>query len=175
MEKIKKILAPTDLSKLSRPGVRHALEFARAVGAKVTVYHVISHNELLQLYNGVGGGMDAGVRLRAFHHPLETSQRALNRFLKRHFSDLISVVEIEEKVEMGDPDKNIVKLAEQEESDLIVISTHGRSGLSHVLIGSVTEKVVRHAPCPVLSIRPKPKGAMREKSKAVGQELNTLV
>ncbi|MFQ5541327.1 MAG: universal stress protein [Candidatus Binatia bacterium] len=175
MEKIKKILAPTDLSELSRPGVRHALEFARAVGAKVTVYHVISLNELVQLYNEVGKGLDAGVALHAFHHPLETSCRALNRFLKRHFSDLISAVEVEEKVEMGAPDKNIVMLAEEEESDLIVISTHGRTGLSRMLVGSVTEKVVRHAPCPVLSIHPEPKNALREKSKAVGQGLNTLV
>jgi nucleotide-binding universal stress UspA family protein len=175
MNKIKKILAPTDLSELSRPGVRHALEFARAVGAKVTVYLVISHNELMQLYNEVGGGLDAGVTLHAFHHPLEMSQRALNRFLKGHFSDLISVVEVEEKVEMGDPDKNIVKLAEREESDLIVISTHGRTGLSRMLVGSVTEKVVRHASCPVLSIHPESRDALREKSEAVGQELNTLV
>lgn len=61
---------------------------------------------------------------------------------------------VHEKIELGNPDENIVEEAKKEAVDLIVISTHGRTGLSHMLMGSVTEKVVRHAPCPVLSIRP---------------------
>ncbi len=175
MEKIKKILAPTDLSKLSWVGVRHALEFARAVGAKVTVYHVIGQDELMELSRNVDEGIDAKYRPYAIHNPLETCERGLSRFLKDHFSDLIPRVEVEEKVELGVPDKNIVKLAKTEGSDLIVISTHGRTGLSRMLVGSVTEKVVRHAPCPVLSSHPEPKGTLRAKSAAVDQESNTLV
>ncbi len=175
MEKIKRILAPTDLSELSLIGVRHALEFASAVGAKVTVYHVIGQGELRELSRNEGEGIDAEYRPHANYNPLETCERALSRFLKNHFSDLIPRVEVEEKVEMGVPDKNIVKLAEIEGSDLIVISTHGRTGLSRMLVGSVTEKVVRHAPCPVLSSHPEPKGTLRAKSAAVDQESNTLV
>jgi len=53
---------------------------------------------------------------------------------------------------MGAPAKNIVQEAKKEGADLIVMSTHGRTGLAHMLVGSVTEKVIRHAPCPVLSI-----------------------
>jgi nucleotide-binding universal stress UspA family protein len=57
-------------------------------------------------------------------------------------------------VEVGSPDENIVEKVNEENVDLIVISTHGRTGLSHMLTGSVTENVVRKSPCPVLSIRP---------------------
>jgi nucleotide-binding universal stress UspA family protein len=85
---------------------------------------------------------------------LERYQIALARFLSDHFSDLTPWIKIREKVELGKPDENIVEWAKKDGTDLIVISTHGRTGLSYILMGSVTEKVVRHTHCPVLSIRP---------------------
>lgn len=175
MDKIKKILAPTDLSELSQGGVRLALEFGRTVGAKATVYYVASHMELMELWREIGESIDTPYTFHPPHYPLEACERALSRFLKDHFSDLMPGVEVEEKVDVGVADKKIVKLAETEGSDLIVISTHGRTGLSRMLVGSVTEKVVRHAPCPVISTHTKPKDASREKSAVVGQESNTLV
>ena len=144
MEKISKILAPTDFSKLSQAGVRSALELAKAVKAEVTVYHVVSQGELMQYYNELP--------VRPLMHPVNTYQQAMSRFMKTHFADLTADVKVHEKVEMGVAEKNIVNLAEEEGMDLIVISTHGRTGLSHMLVGSVTEKVVRLAHCPVLSI-----------------------
>ena len=143
MDKIKKILAPTDLSELSQAGVRYALNLARAVGAEVTVYHVIDTYELMH-----------HDPLHALDHMLERSEAELGQFLKDHFSDLLPLLEVRKKVELGAPDANIVEAAKKDGVDLIVISTHGRTGLSHLLMGSVTEKVIRHAPCPVLSIRP---------------------
>ncbi len=144
MEKISKILAPTDFSKLSQAGVRYALELAKVVKAEVTVYHVVSQGELMQHYNELP--------VRPLMHPVDTYQKAISRFMKTHFADLTADVKIHEKVEMGSAEKNIVNLAEEKEMDLIVISTHGRTGLSHMIVGSVTEKVVRLARCPVLSI-----------------------
>lgn len=156
MKKISKILAPTDLSKLSQTGVRHALELASVLGAEVTVYHVISQGELMHYSEGIYGDTDqAGLRQQS--HPLETYKKAMTKYMK-HFTDLTSEVTAHEKVEMGVPVKNIVELAESEEMNLIVISTHGRTGLSHILVGSVTEKVVRLAHCPVLSIHPQGNG-----------------
>ena len=143
MDRIKKILAPTDLSELSEAGVRYALELARAIGAEVTVYHVVGTEELMRYDH-----------LRLLDNVLEKYDAALGRFLEDHCSDLLPLVEVHRKVEMGTPDINIVDEAKKDGVDLIVISTHGRTGLSHILVGSVTEKVVRHAPCPVLSIRP---------------------
>jgi len=57
-------------------------------------------------------------------------------------------------VRFGDPSKEIVTFAQEEKMDLIIISTHGRTGLSHVLLGSVTERVVRHSLVPVLTVKP---------------------
>ena len=143
MDRIKKILAPTDLSELSAAGVRYALELGRAVSAAVTVYHAIGTEELM--------GQDY---LRPLPPVLETYESALARFLEDHCLDLLPLVEVHTKVEIGTADINIVDAAAKIGVDLIVISTHGRTGLSHILVGSVTERVVRHAPCPVLSIRP---------------------
>ena len=147
MERIKKILAPTDMSELSQGGVRYALDLARRVGAQVTVYHVVSTDELMQ--QELGGPLS---------QILERYEQALQKFLDEHFSDILPLVEVRTKVEIGAPDDNIVQEAEKEGMDMVVLSTHGRTGLSHILVGSVTERVVRHAPCPVLSIRPKVAG-----------------
>lgn len=162
---IKKILAPTDLSDLSQAGVRYALKLASALGAEVTVYHAVNYDEIVEY----GEEMKERVALDRTLPPgslLETYQVALARFLKDHFSDLKSGVQIHEKVELGRAEENIVERAKTEGSDLIVISTHGRTGLSHILMGSVTEKVVRHAPCPVLSIRPQSGHKATEKASA---------
>ncbi|OGQ82682.1 MAG: hypothetical protein A3F90_19235 [Deltaproteobacteria bacterium RIFCSPLOWO2_12_FULL_60_19] len=147
MERIKKILAPTDMSELSQGGVRYALDLARRVGAQVTVYHVVSTDELMQ--QELGGPLS---------QILERYEQGLQKFLDEHFSDILPLVEVRTKVEIGAPDDNIVQEAEKEGMDMVVLSTHGRTGLSHILVGSVTERVVRHAPCPVLSIRPKAAG-----------------
>lgn len=162
---IKKILAPTDLSELSQAGVRYALKLARATGAEVTVYHAVNYDEIVEY----GEEMRERVALDRTLPPsslLDTYQVALARFLKDHFSDLKSGVKIHEKVELGRAEENIVERAKAEGSDLIVICTHGRTGLSHMVMGSVTEKVVRHAPCPVLSIRPQPGQKAAEKATA---------
>ena len=167
MEKIKKILAPTDLSELSQVGVRYALNLAKAFGAEVTVYHVVSYEELLWYGEKIKEKMATAATFGPSDSILEKYQSALTLFLKAHFSDLIPAVKVDEKVELGAPDGNIVEEAKKEGADLIVISTHGRTGLSHMLMGSVTEKVVRTAPCPVLSIHPGPKEMAKEKVAAV--------
>jgi nucleotide-binding universal stress UspA family protein len=150
MERIKKILAPTDMSELSQAGVRYAFDLARRVGAEVTVYHVLSTDELMQ--RQLGGPLS---------HILKKYEQALQKFLDEHFSDILPLVEVRTKVEIGVPDDNIVQEAEKDGMDMVVLSTHGRTGLSHILVGSVTERVVRHAPCPVLSTRPKAVGGTK--------------
>ena len=150
MDQIKNILAPTDLSELSRVGVRYALNLAKNVEAEVTVYHVVDYDTLIRY----GQKSTAPSSFQPPDHLfLERYQTALSQFLKDHVSDLTPGVKVGEKVELGTPDKSIVELAKSEGYDLIVMSTHGKSGL-RMTVGSVTEKVVRTAPCPVLSIRP---------------------
>ena len=145
MNKLKKIIAPTDLSKLSRPAVRYALEMAKEQGATVVVFHVISQE-------GDWFGKDDGLNPASAFVPQQKER--LHEFVKDNFADLVDKVMIQEIVEAGVPYNRIVKKAEEEKADLIVMSTHGRTGIEQIMLGSVTAKVVARAGCPVLSIRP---------------------
>lgn len=149
MKKVEKILAPTDLSELSRIGLEYALELARGWGAEVTVYHVASAADL------------ASYQAPALPDLVQKHRTALAQFLNENFAELLPLVEVRQKVEMGSPAANILEEARKEGSDLIVMSTHGRTGLAHVLMGSITEEVVRNAVCPVFSIHP-PKGQTKK-------------
>ncbi len=142
MKKVERIIAPTDLSELSRLGLEYALDLARGWGAAVTVYHVANASEL------------ASYKARSLDDLIEKHKKTLAQFLQDHFAHLLPLVEVRELVEVGAPASNILQLAEKDRSDLIVMSTHGRSGLAHILMGSVTEEVVRNAVCPVFSVHP---------------------
>ena len=83
-----------------------------------------------------------------------SKESACTRSMTENFADLIAKVEVVELVEAGVPYNKIVEKAHHEHADLIVMSTHGRTGFEQVLLGSVTAKVVARANCPVLSIRP---------------------
>ncbi|HXL09455.1 MAG TPA: universal stress protein [Candidatus Bathyarchaeia archaeon] len=167
MKPIRKILAPTDLSQFSETGVRYALNLAKDIGAEVTVYHVVNSDELIQY----GEEMKEKIASdRAFRLPesfLEKDQLALRRYLKDHFADLIPSVNICEKVELGRTEESIVEEAKKHAADLIVISSHGRTALAYIVKGSVTEKLIRNAPCPVLSIGPESIETMAEGPSAV--------
>jgi universal stress protein A len=150
MDQIKKILVPTDLSELSQVGVRYALSLAKVIEAEVTVYHVVDYDTLIRY----GQKSTAPSSFQPpDHFFLERYQTALSQFVKDHVFGLTPGVKVGKKVELGTPDKSIVELAKSEGYDLIIMSTHGKTGL-RMTVGSVTEKVVRTAPCPVLSIRP---------------------
>lgn len=142
MKKVEKILAPTDLSDLSRVGLEYALELARGWGAEVTVYHLANAAEL------------ASYKASSMEDLLGKHRQILKQFLNDNFAELLPLVEVRQKVEIGSPATSILEEAEREDSDLIVMSTHGRTGLAHMLMGSVTEQVVRNASCPVFSIHP---------------------
>jgi nucleotide-binding universal stress UspA family protein len=149
MKKVEKILAPTDLSELSRVGLEYALELARGWGAEVTVYYVANAAEL------------ANYKATSLPDLMRKHQTALAQFLNENFAELLPLVEVRQKVEIGSPAANILDEGRKEGSDLIVMSTHGRTGLSHVLMGSITEQVVRNAVCPVFSIHP-PQGRTKK-------------
>ena len=145
MTKLKKLIAPTDLSKLSSAGVRYALEIGLEQGCEIIVYHVIDAGE------DWFAGDD---KLNPASALLPQQRQRLSEFLKETCGDLVGKVKVQEVVELGVPYRKIVEKAEAERADLIVISTHGRTGIDYMLVGSVTQKVVARASCPVLSIRP---------------------
>lgn len=168
MNNVKKILAPTDLSKLSLAGLRYAFNLAQSFGAEVTVYHVINRDEIMQFSEQLRRLGNPVVMGQHTLDLLEESQDALSHFLRDNMAELLPLVKVQTKVEMGLAYKNIVKRARDDGADLIVMSTHGRTGFSHVLLGSVTEKVVRTAHCPVVSIHPEEERESSEGKITVG-------
>jgi universal stress protein A len=152
MDFIKKILAPTDLSSFSANGVRYACNLAKAVGAEVIVAHAVSTSEFMSHATSlriISSGSEADDLLGklAEHHKL-----LLRKFTEQQLPGAGADLNVQPIVEMGDPHTLIVNWARDKAVDLIVMSTHGRSGLSRMLLGSVTEKVLRSASCPVLAI-----------------------
>lgn len=143
--KVEKILAPTDLSDLSQAGIRYAMELARSEGAEVLVYHVVEASGEWLVRHG---------ELQTIDSLVQRHKTMLAQFVKMTRGDSLSGVSVRQEVDFGVSYEKILEKAEEEEVDIIVMSTHGWTGLLHVLIGSVTEKVVNRASCPVLSIRP---------------------
>jgi nucleotide-binding universal stress UspA family protein len=152
MDLIKKILAPTDLSSFSANGVRYACNLAKALGAEVIVAHGVSTGEFMSHATSLkitssGAEGDDLLGKPAEHHKL-----LLRKFTEQQLPSAGADLNVQPIVEMGDPHTLIVNWARDKAVDLIVMSTHGRSGLSRMLLGSVTEKVLRSASCPVLAI-----------------------
>jgi nucleotide-binding universal stress UspA family protein len=145
MNRCKKILAPTDLSKLSLAGLRYALELGLEQNAEVVIYHVLSED---------GDWFGKDNRLNPANALLPREKELLHDFIRENFADIVGRLKVIETVEPGIPFSKIVAKAAEEEVDLIVMSTHGRTGIKQVMLGSVTAQVVAHADCPVLSIRP---------------------
>lgn len=143
METVKKILAPTDLSDLSCLGLRYALEMGRSRGAEVIVYYVIDLGDQWAVKRDDSGPV---------REMLERHSRMLDTFLRDKFPEELKLTEVRQVVELGGVAGNIVEKAERERVDRIVMSTHGRTGIDHLLIGSVSEKVIGRAPCPVLVV-----------------------
>lgn len=152
MPQLNKILITTDFSELSKAGVRYGLEAAASWKAGVVVLHVANYGQALS-----GPASDADAPTRSHYESLpkfiEERKKDLEGFLEDNFSTLIENLKVESVVAVGIPHEQIVEEAKKRDVDLIVMCTHGRSGLGHMLIGSVTEQVVRRAYCPVLSIR----------------------
>jgi len=153
MEEIKKILAPTDFSPLSLAGLQHALEIAGSQGMELIAYHVIHKEEMLPYYRMQAEAAPSR-NVHSIADLIEERKARLAEFLRQNFADLSRKTRIRVEVDIGIPHKRIVEKAREEGATMIVMSTHGRTGLLHMLLGSVTEKVIRRASCPVLSIRP---------------------
>ena len=140
---ISRVLCAVDLSGLSRHVLRQALALARQHDAAVRVMFVIDV-----------GSQPAGGEGAMFEVASETRRKVEEDLGWLVASVLDAEVEIDTQVRDGRVVPTILEDAEAMMADLIVIGTHGRSGLVHVLMGSVAEKVVRKATCPVLTVRP---------------------
>lgn len=135
----KVLLFPTDFSTASDAALPHAESLARQSGARLMIVHV----EEPPLAYG-GGELYYGL-------PEPSSERILQ--MLEDVTPVDPAVRHTHRLLMGDPATEIVRVAEEETAGLIVMGTHGRTGLSRLVMGSVAEAVVRHAPCPVLIYR----------------------
>ncbi len=159
------VLVPTDLSDPANHALRCAIEEATLHRAKVTVLHVLPESSGTEVYyadSPRGGSQEAidpsgGGRLTGFAlseprvvrlDPGEVARTQLQDLIRGEFKGQWDV-----EVATGNPADAIVRVATERGADLIVMGTHGRTGLQHVLLGSVAEKVVRMARCPVLTVR----------------------
>jgi len=135
----KTILFPTDFSTASDAALEHAAALAASSGASLLIVHV----EEPPLAYG-GGELYYGI-------PEPDSERILK--MLEDVRPKNAAVPFTHRLTMGDPAGEIVRLAEEEKVDMIVLGTHGRTGMTRLLMGSVAEVVVRRAPCPVLVYR----------------------
>lgn len=139
---LKRILVPVDFSECASKALEYALPFARQFGATLLVTHVIQPYIPIPEMTGVDVELiEAQMR--------EAAERELKVVCKALSSDVTS----EQVLRIGHPQTEIVRAAKELNADLIIVSTHGRSGLAHVFLGSTAERVIRHAGCPVLVVR----------------------
>jgi len=136
MGMLNRILAPTDFSEISARGVRYACQLAKDVGAEVIIFNVV----LLDETNVVN------------KREVERHKTLLDEFIAEKIAGAGADLKIRSVVDAGQPFGAIIDCAEKESIDLIVMSSHGRSGLSRMMIGSVTDRTLRGASCPVLVV-----------------------
>jgi universal stress protein A len=148
MIRLNRVLVPVDFSEFGKHALKYGCEFARRFGSELHLLHVVE-----DVYPMVP---EAGMLLPAQGDYLAELQAAARKALDKvpepdWCQGLANVVR---SVETGTPFLEVIRYAREKEIDLIVIGTHGRTGLVHMLMGSVAEKIVRKSPCPVLTVRP---------------------
>jgi nucleotide-binding universal stress UspA family protein len=141
--RLRRILVPVDFSGTSLKALQYAVKFAQQFGAVLELVHVIEP-------------IVYPVELGYMALAQEDEQRRLDQLTDK-LEDLARSLKLEPRAESqvltGAPWKVLVEEAKTRRVDLLIISTHGYTGFKHVLMGSVAERVVRHAPCPVLVVR----------------------
>jgi universal stress protein A len=149
---LKRILVPTDFSESSERALKYAVRLGRPYKAEIVVLHVFHLKEYLGLLS-----QREDIDSATANQVLEASKNGATEKLE----DLVRRVDGKEVVVLpvlliGVPFEEIVRYAGEQEADLIVMPTHGRTGLAHFLLGSTTERVISHSDCPVLVIRTRP-------------------
>jgi nucleotide-binding universal stress UspA family protein len=147
MIKLRRILAATDFGDCSDHALRYACEFAEAFSAELHVIHVVEPPAAAYSEFGIGY-----VGVHGVEDDLKGAAEAkLNTVPDPQWQEKLSITR---QVQMGTPFVETIRYAKEQDVDLIVLGTHGRGAIAHMLMGSTAEKVVRKAPCPVLTVKP---------------------
>jgi nucleotide-binding universal stress UspA family protein len=145
---IRSILLPTDFSDCGNYALQYASSLARTFGASIICVHVVEPMVPSAGYSGVTEPLP----IADITEQLEDSaERELPKIAER---EECAGLEVEEVIAHGEAASEIVRVAKERNVDLIVVSSHGRTGLGRILFGSTAEAIVRHASCPVLVVKP---------------------
>lgn len=145
MKRFERILLATDFSDYSEVACEYAVTLAKTFNSSLLVLHVI--NEPVDLR----GFYVPHISFEQLEQEIESgATKMLETFCQENLKDFSGY---ETMVIAGVPYEEIIRMATEKESSLIVIGTHGRTGLDHLIFGSTAERVVRGAPCPVMTIR----------------------
>ena len=151
MKPLKNIICATDFSNNSNEAINYASNLAKTFGAELVLIHVVEDaleaaSSIPFTYAGSEG----------FDKQIVELKKKINTELQKKSDELNkSGVKTSYSILEGNPVAELIQYPEENPCDLIVMGTHGRTGLPHILIGSVAEKVVRKAPCAVLTVREK--------------------
>ena len=143
--KIKQILCPIDFSEFSLSAYRHSLSLAEHYQAKLVAQHIVE----LWRYPAGDFAASAGVYEEYSQALRESGKKQLQEFVENHTHDEIQP---ERVVQIGVAADSILSFAQLQNADVIVMGTHGRRGFDRLMLGSVTDRVMRRAPCPVLAV-----------------------
>jgi nucleotide-binding universal stress UspA family protein len=143
----KKILVPIDFSNCSRAALSHAMTLAEQLGASVDALYVAEVPAFRAEPRVVSEGGSATLR----EYALEAAQGELDAFMNQ--LEPSQRKKVSARLDVGRPRDAVLEHAKRDRYDLIVMGTHGRTGRAHSFAGSLTESVVRTAPCPVLTVR----------------------
>ena len=144
MIKMKKVLVPTDFSDSARHALRYDISFAKEYGAELVLLHVVEN-------------LTVGYASDLFPVPMAEVFQEISGYAKTELAKLAGEakerdVRVTELVAQGKPSAEIIRYAAENAVDMIVLGTHGKGILDQALFGSTTERVVRRAPCPVLTV-----------------------
>jgi nucleotide-binding universal stress UspA family protein len=143
--KLKKVLVPTDFSDSARQALKYGMSFAKEYGAELVLLHVVEN-------------LTVGYASDLFPVPMAEVFQEISGYAKTELAKLGTEARargltVQEQVVQGKPSAEIIRFASEHEIDVIVLGTHGKGMLDQALFGSTTERVVRRAPCPVLTVR----------------------
>lgn len=147
---IKKILVPIDFSDYSKSALKYAVNFAKVFNAEMYLIYVVEP----VIYPPDFSMGQIAIPSVTF----EMDERAKEELSKLAQQEIPAEIKRQVIIKTGKPFVEIIETAAEEDIDLIIIATHGHSGVEHILFGSTAEKVVRKAPCPVLTLREPVKG-----------------
>ena len=157
----KKVLCPVDLSSFSLQGLKLALKMAQASDATLDILHVI-HNPFDEIYLTEITQTDPALIDAYATEPqrrakiLRATEEHSEVLLKQFCHEVVQQYgKVRYHIRRGDPFEAILEASEDLMTELVVLATHGRTGVKRLVIGNVAEKIVRHAPCPVLTVKPK--------------------